>query len=345
MSKIVPLRWQSETLKILDQLKLPKEESWLECKTAKEVASAIKDMNVRGAPAIGVAAAFGVVLGLKGQNAKEARRDFPSLKELLGSTRPTAVNLFWALERMEKRLFELPSTENGEALFKAMEREASAIRDEDEAHCLAIGKHGAKLIPLKSNVLTHCNAGALATAAYGTALGVIRHAFSEGRISMVYCDETRPYLQGARLSTWELVKEGIPCRLICDSMPAHLMAQSMIDAVVVGADRIAANGDVANKIGTYQLAVSCKHHGIPLYVAAPSSTIDLSLASGQEIEIEERSSEELTQIAGVSIAPEEVKALHPAFDVTPWELIGAIITEKGVIEAPFESGLREVFAC
>mgnify|MGYP001545071616 FL=1 len=339
--KIVPLKWEDNQLLVLDQLKLPGETTWIPCTTAEQVADTIRDMNVRGAPAIGVAAGYGVALGLRGKGSG-AREAFPAVREMLAATRPTAVNLFWALDRMERLLNEL---DNFDELDERLVQEACAIRDEDEAYCRSIGEHGATLVSEKAKIITHCNAGALATAAYGTALGVIRAAHEQGKVEIVYCDETRPYLQGARLTAWELHEEEIPCRLICDNMPGSLMARGMVDLVVVGADRIAANGDVANKIGTYQLAILCKHHNIPFYVAAPVSTIDLEIKDGSQIPIEERSSEEVTAIKGVQIAPKGVQALHPAFDVTPADMITAIITDKGVLKAPYEKGLREVVGC
>ena len=339
--KIVPLKWEEDHLLVLDQLKLPGETTWITCTTAEQVADTIRDMNVRGAPAIGVAAAYGVALGLRGKGSG-ARDAFPPIRELLAATRPTAVNLFWALDRMERLVNGL---DNFDSLDDRLIQEACAVRDEDEEYCRSIGEHGATLVPDKAKIITHCNAGALATAAYGTALGVIRAAHEQNKVEIVYCDETRPYLQGARLTAWELHEEEIPCRLICDNMPGSLMARGMVDLVVVGADRISANGDVANKIGTYQLAILCKHHNIPFYVAAPVSTIDLEIKDGSQIPIEERSSEEVTAIKGVQIAPAGVQALHPAFDVTPAELVTAIITDKGVLKAPYEKGLREVCGC
>jgi len=343
-SAIVPLRWDGEILWVLDQLALPATTTWISCKEADQVARCIRDMNVRGAPAIGVAAAFGVVLGLKGLG-NASREAFGPIKTLLAHTRPTAVNLFWALERMERTLLAaLEDNSDSDSLDAILEREAQEIRREDEAFCKAIGQHGATLVPKSSRVLTHCNAGALATAAYGTALGVIRAAHAAGNIDMVYADETRPFLQGARLTTWELHEDNIPVRLVCDSMPGSLMARGLVDLVVVGADRIASNGDVANKIGTYQLAVLCKYHDLPFYVAAPTSTIDTTLLDGTAIPIEERSSDEVVSIAGTRIAPEGVTALHPAFDVTPAGLITAIITERGILRAPYADGLEQAVA-
>jgi methylthioribose-1-phosphate isomerase len=304
MSAVEPIRWRRDRLELLDQRLLPEKAVYVTCRSADEVAQAIRDMVVRGAPAIGVAAAFGVVLG-KGR--KEAY-------DLLARSRPTAVNLFWALERMKKA--------------KDLEAEARAIFDEDLAANRELGRLGAALIPERARIMTHCNTGALATAGYGTALGVIRAA--RDRIQSVIANETRPYLQGARLTAWELVQEGIPCTLITDSMAGHLISRGEVDVIVVGADRIAANGDVANKIGTYGLALAAKAHGIPFYVAAPTSTIDLSAPSGSAIPIEERAPDEITRWQGSPSAPAQVDVWNPAFDVTPAELITGIITDKGI---------------
>ena len=305
---VEPIRWHGDSLDLLDQRLLPEKLSYLKCTTAAEVAQAIRDMVVRGAPAIGCAAAFGVVLS------KGSSEGF----SVLATSRPTAVNLFWALERMKKA--------------KDLKAEAEAIFAEDLAANRAMGKLGAELIPQNARVMTHCNAGALATAGYGTALGVIRSAKNKS-ISVFAC-ETRPYLQGARLTAYELVQEGIPCTLITDSMAGHLMSRGEVDVVVVGADRIAANGDVANKIGTYTLAVLAKRHGIPFYVAAPLSTFDPKIPDGSHIPIEERPAEEVTGYRGVRWAPEGVAVRNPAFDVTPAELVTGIICEKGVVLAP-----------
>ena len=308
--KIEPLRWTGDRLELLDQRLLPDQIVYVICSTAAEVAAAIRDMVVRGAPAIGCAAAFGVVLG------SSSRETF----EILAASRPTAVNLFWALDRMKKA-----------ANPKA---EAIAIFDEDLAANHAMGRHGAALIPKNARVLTYCNAGALATSGHGTALGVIRTAFESGKnISVIAC-ETRPYLQGARLTAWECVQEGIPCTLITDNMVGHMMATGQVDAVIVGADRIAANGDAANKIGTYMVAVLARRHGLPFYVAAPTSTFDPKTADGSAIEIEERPGSEVTGYRGVRWAPEGVKVRNPAFDVTPAELITGIVCEKGVVLKP-----------
>jgi methylthioribose-1-phosphate isomerase len=311
--KVEPIRWKGDRLELLDQRLLPEKTEYVTCRTAAEVAQAIRDMVVRGAPAIGCAAAFGVVLG-KGK--KEAF-------ELLAQSRPTAVNLFWALERMRKA--------------KDLNAEAEAIFEEDLAANQAMGKLGAVLIPERARVMTHCNTGALATAGYGTALGVIRAA-KDKNISVI-ANETRPYLQGARLTAWELVQEGIPCTLITDSMAGHLMSKGEVDVIVVGADRIAANGDVANKIGTYPLAVLAKRHGIPFYVAAPLSTFDPSIPDGSKIPIEERPAAEVTGYGSTRWAPQGVSVRNPAFDVTPAELITGIICEKGVAKPPYAESI------
>ncbi|MGQ0546673.1 MAG: S-methyl-5-thioribose-1-phosphate isomerase [Betaproteobacteria bacterium] len=305
---VQPLRWLGDRLELLDQRLLPDKTVYVTCRSADEVAAAIRDMVVRGAPAIGCAAAFGVVL------ARGTAESF----EVLRKSRPTAVNLFWALDRMKKA--------------KDLEKEATAIFEEDLAANRAMGKIGAELIPEKARIMTHCNAGALATAGYGTALGVVRSAKSK-KVSVI-ASETRPYLQGARLTAYEMVQEGIPCTLITDSMAGHLMSRGEVDVVVVGADRIAANGDVANKIGTYALAVLAKRHGIPFYVAAPLSTFDPSLADGSRIPIEERSADEVTGYRGARWAPQGVSVRNPAFDITPAELITGIITERGVVVGP-----------
>ena len=314
---VEPIRWKGDRLELLDQRLLPGKTVYVKCKTANDVAKAIKDMVVRGAPAIGCAAAFGVVLS------KGTSKSY----EVLAKSRPTAVNLFWALDRMRKA--------------KDLEAEAKAIFDEDLAANRAMGRLGAELIPDRARIMTHCNTGALATAGYGTALGVIRSSKSKN-ISVI-ANETRPYLQGARLTAWELVQEGIPCTLITDSMAGHLMSRGEVDVIVVGADRIAANGDVANKIGTYPLAVLAKRHGIPFYVVAPLSTFDLKISSGKEIPIEERPAGEVTGYRGMRWAPEGISVRNPAFDVTPAELISGIVCEKGVVLAPNREKLAKLF--
>jgi methylthioribose-1-phosphate isomerase len=310
---IEPIRWKGDRLELLDQRELPDKTVYITCRTADEVATAIRDMVVRGAPAIGCAAAFGVVLS-KGS---------PESFDVLARSRPTAVNLFWALERMKKA--------------RDLEAEAIAIYDEDLAANRAMGKLGAELIPERARVMTHCNTGALATAGYGTALGVIRAA--KGKNISVIANETRPYLQGARLTAWELVQEGIPCTLITDSMAGHLMSKGDVDVIVVGADRIAANGDVANKIGTYTLAVLAKRHGIPFYVAAPVSTFDVKIPDGSHIPIEERAASEVTGYRGTRWAAQGVLVRNPAFDVTPAELITGIISEKGIASPPYRESI------
>jgi methylthioribose-1-phosphate isomerase len=309
-------------------------------------------MVIRGAPAIGVAAAMGIAVGVKNSAAKtpsELRADFEVIADTLAKTRPTAVNLFWAIKRMRTVFDHSLSCHHTDALVVTtvrvgLEEEAKRILAEDIAINEAMGRHGANLMPDEGTVLTHCNAGALATGGYGTALGVIRAAVGAGKKLRVFADETRPFLQGARLTAWELAKDQIPVTLITDNMAGHFMKQGEIRAVIVGADRIASNGDTANKIGTYSVAVLAHENGIPFYVAAPLSTIDMSLASGEQIPIEERSSAEVTHLAGVGIAPPGVPARHPAFDVTPQRYITAIITEKGVARAPFTESLRALFA-
>jgi methylthioribose-1-phosphate isomerase len=315
---VEPLRWKGDRLELLDQRLLPEKTVYVACRSATEVAQAIRDMVVRGAPAIGCAAAFGVVLS-KGS---------PDSYEILGKSRPTAVNLFWALARMQKA--------------KDLEAEALAIYEEDVAANRAMGKLGAELIPDRARVMTHCNTGALATAGYGTALGVIRASKHKG-ISVI-ANETRPYLQGARLTAWELVQEGIPCTLITDSMAGHLMSKGEVDVVVVGADRIAANGDVVNKIGTYALAVLAKRHSIPFYVAAPRSSFDAGIPDGAHVTIEERPADEVTGYRGARWAPEGVSVRNPAFDVTPADLITGIITERGVVLAPDRQKLQSLMS-
>ena len=335
------LYWKDDTAYILDQRLLPGRTEYLACRDVAAVARAIEEMAIRGAPAIGCAAAMGLALAalhLKDRPAGEFQAGFEEAGRRLGKTRPTAVNLRWAIERMQRRragLGDVPPAEQAQVLVA----EAQAIKAEDIAACRAIGRFGAELIEPESRVLTHCNAGALATAGYGTALGVIRAAHEAGKRIAVVADETRPYLQGARLTAWELMEDHIPVTLIADNMAGHLMRTREIDCVVVGADRIAANGDTANKIGTYSVALLAHHHGLPFYVAAPTSTIDLSLASGEEIPIEERASEEVTRIGAETVAPEGVAVRYPAFDVTPAEHIHAIITERGVALAPFTESL------
>jgi len=346
------IEWTEQGVRILDQTRLPAEEIYRTYTDYRGVAEAIRSMVIRGAPAIGVAAAMGVALGVKHSAAKDAaelRADFERIAEALSKTRPTAVNLFWAVKRMravfENSLSLQPAGAPGlDAVRRALEEEAQRILAEDIAINEAMGRHGADLMPDEGTILTHCNAGALATGGYGTALGVIRAAIGAGKKLQVFADETRPFLQGARLTAWELAKDHIPVTLITDNMAGHFMKQGEIRAVIVGADRIAANGDTANKIGTYSVAVLAHENGIPFYVAAPLSTIDMSLASGEQIPIEERSSAEVTHLAGVALAPQGVPARHPAFDVTPQRYITAIITERGVARPPYADSLRGLFA-
>jgi methylthioribose-1-phosphate isomerase len=339
---IKTLEWTDEGVRFIDQRKLPTEESYVTCATYEEVADAIRNMVVRGAPAIGVAAAMGIALGTRDAEAghvSELRRAFAEICETMGATRPTAVNLFWAIRRMQQK-FEACSELPLDQLRQALIAEAQRMYVEDIAANEAMGRHGATLMPASGGVLTHCNAGALATCGYGTALGVIRAALDAGKKLQVYADETRPFLQGSRLTAWELMKDGIPTTVISDNMAGAMMKQGKIGAVVVGADRIAANGDVANKIGTYTVAVLAREHGIPFYVAAPFSTVDLETPEGGKIPIEQRSTREVTHIAGKAIAPEGVKVENPAFDVTPSKYVTAIITERGVARAPYQQSLR-----
>ena len=335
---------EEDAVVMIDQRLLPSTETYLRCRTAAEVASAIKDMVIRGAPAIGVAAAMGLALEVKRSSSAGAalRAEFEAAGRALAATRPTAVNLFWAIERMKRRFSaeEASGQRSASGLGDALVAEAKAIETEDLRACQAMGEHGAALLPASVRLLTHCNAGALATAGYGTALGVIRSAAKAGKVKAVFADETRPYLQGARLTAWELLREGIPTTLIADNMAGHLMSRGEIDAVIVGADRIAANGDVANKIGTYTVAVLAKENGIPFYVAAPVSTFDLRMPSGDGIPIEERAAQEITHHAGTRLAPEGVLVRNPAFDVTPHRYVSAIVCERGVARAPYGESLR-----
>jgi len=334
--------WEDAAVCLIDQRALPLRIETIRCTTVAQTAQAITNMVVRGAPAIGCTAAYGMALAGYQSNASEPNRllaDLQAAKETLDAARPTAVNLAWATTRM-LRIAQEQCERAIPALGDALLNEAHAIWQEDLDMCHAIGMHGAPLIPQRGQVLTHCNAGGLATAGYGTALAPIRTAHSAGRPLHVYVDETRPFLQGARLTAWELQQAGIPLTLITDSMAAYFMQQGAIDCIIVGADRIVANGDIANKIGTYGLAVLARAHNIPFYVAAPSSTIDLSLPDGTHIPIEQRNPAEVTSIAGVQIAPIGVVAAHPAFDVTPADLISAIITEQGVLQAPYRESLR-----
>src|SRR6058998_1783461 len=335
------IEWTDDGVVMLDQRRLPEQEIYLTLRTAEEVAAAIRDMAIRGAPAIGVAAAMGIALGLRrsGDAAENDRRArFESVARLLESTRPTAVNLFWAVDRMRRRFTEYLA-DPFPRLAAVLREEAIAIQREDIEANRAMGRHGATLLPDVCRILTHCNAGALATAGHGTALGVVRSAVESGKKVAVYADETRPFLQGARLTAWELQRDGIPVTVLTDGMAGHLFQKEEIDLCVVGADLIARNGDTANKIGTYQVAVLAQAHGVPFYVAAPTSTIDLAAATGAEIPIEERSPLEVSHIGGRRVVPEGVPVIHPAFDVTPHRLIAAIVTERGVVRPPFEAGL------
>ena len=346
MAQIVEtLRWRRDRVELIDQRALPQRVEYVGCATAAEVAAAIRDMVVRGAPAIGCAAAFGIAL-------EAARPTFGSLEDFyraiehafveLGASRPTAVNLFWALDRM-RRTFDASRHLPPEQIAAKLAAEAEAIYAEDLEVNRALGRHGATLVRDGARVMTHCNAGALATAGHGTALGVVRSARDEGKKLSVVATETRPYLQGARLTAWEMVREEIPVTLVTDSMAGYLMQRGDVDLVVVGADRVAANGDVANKIGTYTLAVLAARHRIPFYVAAPLSTIDLKLADGSAIPIEERGAAEVTGFRGERWAAEGVAVANPAFDVTPAELVTALITERGIVSPVTPAGIRRLF--
>jgi methylthioribose-1-phosphate isomerase len=336
---IETIEWTPEGVVMIDQTRLPRETVFVTCRDYLEVAEAIRGMIIRGAPAIGVAAAMGVAIGaLKSDNLEG---DMPLICETLAQTRPTAVNLFWAIDRM-KRVYAETKSEGPVAVRKKLVAEAQQVRTEDIAINQAIGRHGAPLVPDGKTVLTHCNAGALATAGFGTALGVIRAAVEMGKKIDVFADETRPFLQGARLTAWELQRDGIETTVITDSMAGHFLKSGRIGCVIVGADRIAANGDVANKIGTYGVAVLAKENNVPFYVAGPISTLDLTLPSGDQIPIEERASKEVTHFQGVHVAPDGIKVANPAFDVTPNRYVSAIITEKGVARAPFLDSLRKL---
>ncbi|HEX4808795.1 MAG TPA: S-methyl-5-thioribose-1-phosphate isomerase [Bryobacteraceae bacterium] len=335
-SIIETIEWTPEGVVMIDQTRLPRETVYVTCRDYREVAEAIRSMVIRGAPAIGVAAAMGVALGAIHSN--DLGADMPAICETLARTRPTAVNLFWAIDRMRNlyaSIRHLPMNQIRERLVT----EAALVRTEDIAINQAIGRHGAPLVPDGKTVLTHCNAGALATAGFGTALGVIRAAVLAGKKIDVFADETRPFLQGARLTAWELQRDGIETTLITDNMAGHFLHSGRIGCVIVGADRIAANGDVANKIGTYGVAVLAKENGVPFYVAAPISTLDLMLESGEQIPIEERSAREVTHVQSVQVAPDGIKVANPAFDVTPHRYVSAIITERGVARPPFTASL------
>jgi methylthioribose-1-phosphate isomerase len=341
---IQTLEWTDSGVRFIDQTKLPTEETYVTCKTYTQVADVIRNMVVRGAPAIGVAAAMGIALGGKNSKAEtggDLKHDFDQICDVIGKTRPTAVNLFWAIKRMRDK-FEILRVRPLDQVRQALIEEAQRMHAEDIATNQAMGRHGATLMPANGGVLTHCNAGALATCGYGTALGVIRAAVEQGKTIHVYADETRPFLQGSRLTAWELMKDGIPTTVISDNMAGAMMNQRKINAIVVGADRIAANGDVANKIGTYSVAVLAKEHGIPFYVAAPLSTVDFETPDGSGIPIEQRDGKEVTHIAGRQMVPDGVEVENPAFDVTPAKYVTAIVTEKGIARAPYQESLRRL---
>ena len=345
---IIPVKWSDEGVLMLDQRLLPTEETWLTLKTYTEVADGIRDMVVRGAPAIGVSAAYGIALGAKqfvGTNMVDFEDELDYVGEVLGKTRPTAVNLFWAIDEMKKTFAEAKAEGKSISEIKQILLDkAKTIHEEDIEAQRLIASFGGELLENDSTVLTHCNAGALATGGvWGTALGVIRGAVNQGKNIHVFADETRPYLQGARLTAWELKEDNIPVTLITDNMSGYMMKKGRVQALVVGSDRIAANGDVANKIGTYMVAVLAKEHGIPFYVAAPLSTVDLNCPTGEEIPIEERDAREVTHIKGIQLAPEGIEIGNPAFDVTPNHLVTAIITEKGVARAPYSESLKKQF--
>jgi len=339
---------ENDVIVMIDQRKLPAQEVYVRCKTAPEVARAIKTMVIRGAPAIGVAAAMGIAIGMRKSHATGTQKfaaELHKICELMAGTRPTAVNLFWAIDRMKRAFGDaVRAGASVEQIKDRLDAEAQAVHDEDVASCRAMGAFGAEVVPADAHVLTHCNAGALATAGYGTALGVIRGAVEKGKRVAVFADETRPFLQGSRLTAWELVRDGIDTTIITDNMSAALMRQGKVNFVVVGADRIAANGDTANKVGTYGVAVLAREHGIPFYVAAPLSTIDLATPDGDRIPIEERNAREVTHVGGAQLAPAGARIWNPAFDVTPHALIAGIITERGIFRAPYTESLKSAFA-
>ena len=342
------IEWRDDAIVMVDQRKLPKQERYVKCRTGAQVVRAIKTMVIRGAPAIGVAAAMGLAMGVVRSKAKgttQLAAEFYKLCDLMAGTRPTAVNLFWAIDRM-KQVFAaaVRAGHSVEEVAARLRHEAQVIHDEDDERCRTMGSYGAAVVPDKARVLTHCNAGALATAGYGTALGVIRRAVEEGKRVAVFAGETRPFLQGARLTAWELVRDGIDTTVITDSMAGSLMRDGQIDLVIVGADRIAANGDVANKIGTYSVAVLARAHDLLFYVAAPTSTIDLATPDGAHIPIEERNAREVTHLGASQLAPDGAGTRNPAFDVTPSQYVSAIITERGVCRPPYADSLREVVA-
>jgi len=335
------IQWTDSGVVMIDQTRLPFEEAFVTCRSYQEVATAIRDMIIRGAPAIGVAAAMGVAIGVLQADVANLDAEFEQICQTLAATRPTAVNLFWAIDRMKRKFAEVRQRPI-EEIRAVLVAEAKEVKREDIAICEAIGRNGAILVPDKKTVLTHCNAGALATAGYGTALGVIRAAVSAGKAIDVFADETRPFLQGARLTVWELQQDDIAATLITDNMAGHFLKSGRIGCVVVGADRIAGNGDVANKIGTYSVAVLAKENGVPFYVAAPISTLDLTLASGDQIPIEQRAAAEVTHVFGVAVAPKDTAVQNPAFDVTPNRYVTAIITERGVARAPYNESLAKL---
>lgn len=341
-ANIKPIQWLDNRVRIIDQTRLPTKLVYLDLDDYPAMAEAILHLRVRGAPALGIAAAYGLVLGaqkIKAKTRDEFLDKLGQISRALAATRPTAVNLFYALHRLESIANKYDSISE---IQQALLKEAHSLAQEEESANRQLGKHGVELIKDNATILTHCNAGALATGGYGTALGVIYAAWEAGKKLQVYADESRPLLQGARLTSWELTQMNIPVTLITDSMAGYFLKQKKIDLVIVGADRIAANGDVANKIGTYSVAVLAMENGVPFYVAAPTTTIDLSIASGEQIPIEERSPEEVTHLQGVAIAPDGVKVANPAFDVTPHHYITAIITEKGIVREPYEDGLKKV---
>lgn len=339
-----PIRWQDNTLYLLNQTVLPDREEWLRCDSTELVADAIRRLVVRGAPAIGVAAAYGLVVGLQESPGEGSLRErFHLVSDVLRATRPTAVNLGWALDRGQSRFEEIAEVADRQTVIQHLLAWAQKVHRDDVATNLKIGEHGATLFTKGDRVLTHCNAGGLATAGYGTAIGVIQSSWEAGRLGQVWVDETRPLLQGARLTSWELKRLGIPFRLVTDSSAGALMSRQMVDRIVVGSDRIAANGDIANKIGTYTVAVLAARHGVPFYVAAPLSTIDLATPTGADIPIEVRDEGEVTEVFGRRVAPQEIQALNFAFDVTPHDLVTAIITEVGVLEAPYDQSIRRAF--
>jgi len=342
MGDIKIIEWLGDRIRLLDQTRLPQEEVFLELVDYRQMAAAIKELSIRGAPAIGVAAAYGMALAaqsIEAHSKEEFLAQLDTAGQTLAATRPTAVNLFWALNRMNQAT---EADEDVAQIKSALLAEAQKMEAENEEADNRLSNNGAELIKDGFTILTHCNAGALATAGYGTALGVIKAAYEQGKKVHVFAGETRPLLQGSRLTAWELKQAAIPFTLIADTMTGHFLSRGRIDCVIVGADRIASNGDVANKIGTYNIAVLARENDVPFYVAAPTSTIDLSLASGSEIPIEERSPEEVTHIGGVRIAPEGVKAANPAFDITPHGYVSAIITEGGIVREPYEIGLRKL---